>query len=104
MNRTITAKQVEFFSQLLGNYGLEDHKTWVDYSGRGMYGDKCLGVVVNSPDHWPAASLAMELTMSGKDNISVFEVMEIMSRLPVPRIDSMSYRVIIYWPDIKVVD
>lgn len=51
-----------------------------DYSGRGMYGKTCYGVVTKNPE-----AVLMEAGRAG---------------LPVPRQDSMGLSTIIYWPQI----
>lgn len=54
------------------------------YSGRGMYGTECVGVIVDSDyDIW---RLAQALALAGIERISP------------PRTDSMARRIIAYWP------
>lgn len=52
-----------------------------DYSGRGMFGKKCIGIVTKYPDD----AIAEAKTMC----------------LPTPKVDNMALEFIVYWPQIS---
>lgn len=70
------------FIDILGWYG----DVRYDYSGRGMYGDTCIGVVL-------------------EDGGDIFEIVadcaEQGMRIPHPHKDSMGLGTIYYWPRLK---
>ncbi|MCV2366273.1 hypothetical protein LNV23_22790 [Paucibacter sp. DJ1R-11] len=55
-----------------------------DYSGRGMYGEKCVAISIDSDEIYEAVQLA---TLWGIKEIG--------------KIDSMGRGVVIYWPDLE---
>lgn len=59
-----------------------------DYSGRGMYGARCVGVEIDND---------AELWQLARDLIDIED-------LPPPKIDSMGRRLIAYWPSFKIID
>lgn len=107
--REMNSFQFEKFSDLIDQYiteGYVDIRT--DYSGRGMFGDPCLGVVVPSDQSKEKLSLilAMVLKMEDEDDggitFAAHELLEILDGLPGMRSDNMGLDVIYYWPSIKV--
>jgi hypothetical protein len=62
----------------------------LDYSGRGMYGDKCVGIVVEDPS--ALIEFVLALADSGTDT----------SWLRNVRMDSMGMSTIYYWPSVSV--
>ena len=66
----------------------------LDYSGRGMYGDRCIGVVCADPVGL-AVELGIELGRSVESGRVSEEIAEAFQR---PQIDSMGRSQIIYWP------
>ena len=77
-----------------GDYG--GSYLMLDYSGRGMYGGRCIGIVCDNP-----ASVAVDLglTIGLRDGGVPEDVVEAFRR---PRVDSMGRRQIIYWPSLAV--
>lgn len=67
------------------------------YSGRGMYGRACLGVVTEEN---PAA-FAIGLAMGLLENYEKEEVAELLQVLDSPETDSMGNDTIVYWPRVK---
>ena len=66
----------------------------LEYSGRGMYGDRCIGVVCADPVGL-AIELGIELGRSVQSGRVSEEIAEAFQR---PQIDSMGRSQIIYWP------
>lgn len=58
-------------------------KLYTDYSGRGMYGDICMGVVIDNSDYEEVLEHAVKLGLKNH------------------RTDSMGLRMIIYFPSVK---
>lgn len=92
--------------------------TCESYSGRGMYGDKCLGIVGSSRDCYKVlafviGSQAQELfddaLQSSDDNINQLhdENDDLQSNINTLiadfRTDSMGYDIVMYWPEIPFV-
>jgi hypothetical protein len=77
MNR----EDLETIQHLLEDQGYEVR---LHYSGRAIYGAKCLGVIVGDTGH-------------------LFTLGQLLHEydLPTPRTDSMGRDVIAYWPDIR---
>jgi|SRR6478752_2189543 len=72
-------------------------ETPTDYSGRGMYGKRCLGVVCDNP---MATLLSiLDSFASGANELS--EVQELIQELGRPQTDSMGLSSILYFPDVK---
>jgi hypothetical protein len=67
----------------LENSGYE----WRAYSGRGMYGAQCVGVIVEDDSI---------LWQMARDLIDI--------EIAAPRTDSMGRDIILYWPRFKIVD
>lgn len=72
-----------------------------DYSGRRMFGDRCVGVVVErgTSEFRLAAELAIELISLHEDG-EAQDVLEELARLEV-RGDSMGHDSIIYFPEVR---
>ena len=73
------------------------------YSGRGMFGKKCLGVVCNNP-----TNVVLELISFFAENVSgqsaketCEDVVELCEMLRGSSQDSMGHDTIIYWPNIE---
>lgn len=62
------------------------------YSGRAMYGDRCVAVVLGG--HTSAWTLALALADRNGGNMDLFD-------LDAPREDSMGLGRVYYWPHIK---
>ena len=61
------------------------------YSGRGMYGESCIGVVLGDASAW---TLALALADLNNGNMDLFG-------LAAPREDSMGMGRVYYWPHLK---
>jgi hypothetical protein len=73
------------------------------YSGRGMYGRYCLGVVI---EHSNPSKVLTELILSlcifaGTEADQLERVQWVCQNLDDMRSDSMGRDMIVYWPDIK---
>lgn len=66
------------------------------YSGRGMYGDRCIGVELESDrDMW---RLAQDIGFHiARSDVGEFGLLDV----PAPRTDSMGLGIIVYWPNVK---
>lgn len=62
------------------------------YSGRGMYGDTCVAVVLG--DYSSTWTLALAIADANNGNADLFG-------LPEPRSDSMGLGTVLYWPSLK---
>lgn len=95
MNNTIilpiTADDLE--DELMGLLDEVDVRT--DYSGRGMYGETCLGLVVDKPDILVGLALGQVLDQIDADPF------EVVSRA---RTDNMGRSTIIYFPGVTLAE
>lgn len=80
-----------------------------DYSGRGMYGETCLGITFD--DYGQLATFLVELTglfaetTMDDEEPCVYDVIQPARDLARKlRTDSMGYQVIAYWPGIEIED
>lgn len=80
-------------------YSFDDVRS--DYSGRGMYGDTCLGYVGSEP-HLFIFDLAKLLVERDSGESDADEIRDKMERLGLGRTDSMGYETIYYFPSITV--
>lgn len=67
------------------------------YSGRGMYGEQCLGLVCNIGQFARFVQQVSRRVAEGDD-----ELAELEAELPNVRTDSMGLGTIYYWPGIQV--
>lgn len=86
-NITIEITPDELEDNLMGF--LDDVTVRTDYSGRGMYGATCFGLVVSKSDVLVGYALGRFLEERGYD---AFEVLE------AARTDSMGYDAVVYFP------
>lgn len=75
-------------------------EVWVDYSGRGMYGQTCLGYTGGSLVTFVAA-LALQIATS---DASAWDLIETIGEIGDGQQDSMGTGRIVYWPHIVVDD
>lgn len=77
------------------------------YSGRGMYGSECLGVVVDDPIEfvldlfWSMSALKVILSPNGDIHELDTDIEQLVDALRHSRTDSMGLSTILYWPRIK---
>lgn len=101
----ITAEQLRDLSDFLSDNTDVDYREDDDlgvfrtYSGRGMYGKQCVGIVVSGGG--ATFELAFGLSAWVQQADVDFELGEAFKR---PLTDSMGYDIIVYWPSIEVVD
>lgn len=101
---TISADIIEFLADY---HEIEDIRT--DYSGRAMYGDRCLGYTANDVTMF-TFRLAVEICRDERASVnqdgdpSLFEVEEMMLAIGDPRTDSMGRSTIYYWPNVVVTE
>lgn len=62
----------------------------VSYSGRGMYGKKCIGIEVNSTEN-----AMLDLGYSAANSSVTSE------RIAKPHVDNMGRDFIVYWPNVE---
>lgn len=79
--------------------GLDESALRDDYSGRGMYGDECFGIVTDGPGLLLQFAVALA-AQSDPDN-DEFDV-EVMGWIAGVREDSMGLSTIYYWPGVVV--
>lgn len=72
------------------------------YSGRGMYGESCVGVTCDNPFKVIAELAFMAGSDVAEENYSLAQ--DILQALGETRSDSMGRSTIIYWPRIKWVE
>lgn len=89
----LTKDQVRNIAYALDLDPDSDSDVRTDYSGRGMYGDRCLGFVIDVPDVLVGVALATVL-----DENDAWEIAR------DARIDSMGRSTIIYFPGWTVED
>ena len=69
-----------------------------DYSGRGMFGKRCLAVTCDNPSGWIA-----EVFLYLAENKTPYEeIIQVAEILKDSRTDTMGHASIIYWPAIPV--
>jgi hypothetical protein len=115
---TITAEQINQITEHMLRYEEYDTPKWrTDYSGRGMYGDECVGVVVDNASGFNAAMVMAvcdwleqdkpEETEEelAEDNIihTLTDRWEIYDMFGHPSQDNMGRSAIVYWPDLRFV-
>ncbi len=72
------------------------------YSGRGMYGRSCLGVVTDKSGAALVCEVIQELISGASDDSeTVDKISDLCSELSDPSEDSMGLSTIVYWPDIE---
>jgi hypothetical protein len=109
MTATITFT-TDFLDQVCDTLNLDGDNIRTDYSGRGMAGDTCLGIVVD--DYTNATQVGAALMMlvlaekqAADDDFDILydgdDLLEVLGRT---RTDSMGLDQIVYWPNITVAD
>jgi hypothetical protein len=88
MKHTVTREQLDSLVSLLD---LEDEDVREDYSGRGMYGDTCLGFVTDKSDVRIGIAFAEVFGFDDAWDLSVNV-----------RTDAMGRSSIVYFPGVKV--
>lgn len=81
----------------LENIGLEPRS----YSGRGMYGKKCLGVVVSSENRHEITEAIIDATVTFAEAGEYGEIDELKRALRRESQDNMAYDTIVYWPGVE---
>lgn len=82
------------------SFDYDDHITVRDYSGRGMYGRKCLGIDCNDP--LECFSQLVSLFCNEYEDAS--DVREALECLGDPKWDSMGLDYILYFPMMKWIE
>ncbi len=72
------------------------------YSGRAMYGARCLSVTTDSASG--AATVILDVVQSCAENGTAEDVLELVSILRGSRVDSMGRGTVVYWPSIGMAD
>ncbi|AFM10457.1 hypothetical protein PIS_068 [Saccharomonospora phage PIS 136] len=108
MTATITFT-TDFLDQVCGLLNLDSDNIRTDYSGRGMAGDTCLGIVVDDYTNATQVGAAlMMLVLAEKQDNDDFDALydgdDLLEVLGRTRTDSMGLDQIVYWPDITVAD
>ncbi|MBE5453473.1 hypothetical protein E3G52_000337 [Mycobacteroides abscessus] len=100
---TLTRRQLDAFQETIDDYDEEvGARVRDDYSGRGMNGIECVGVVIGDLRFVPAltaelAYIVGELTPS--DDVNALT--EFLWELPTET-DSMGRSTIVYWPNVRL--
>ncbi|SIG31200.1 hypothetical protein [Mycobacteroides abscessus] len=100
---TVTREQLDAFQVTLDDLDEEvSAQVRDDYSGRGMYGNTCIGVVMGDLRFLPAitaelAYIVGELASSD----DVIALTEFLWELPTET-DSMGRSTIVYWPNVRL--
>jgi len=90
----LTAEQLEILTDALDRTGVELRP----YSGRGMFGDSCLGIVPNTDTARFFMFLAQVLIGDGQE-----EILDLLIGSP-SREDSLGKNTIVYFPNLLVDD
>lgn len=71
---------------------------WRSYSGRGMYGKRCLGITTDSPERaiLTLIQVAVDLGFEGED------LQDLLLELDNMCTDSMGRSAIVYWPKFEM--
>ena len=93
----ITLSQLELGAERAGVYDYEVRK---DYSGRGMRGAKCLGLVVDSPADAYAILAGAAAEAEYDDETDLAD--EWLALFRKSRLDSMGLQSIVYFPGVVV--
>ncbi|SKY23935.1 Uncharacterised protein [Mycobacteroides abscessus subsp. bolletii] len=100
---TVTREQLDAFQVTLDDLDEEvGAQVRDDYSGRGMSGNTCIGVVIGNLRFLPAitAELAYIVAeLSGYDGVTALT--EFLWELPTET-DSMGRSTIVYWPNVRL--
>lgn len=110
MSRVITREQIEFFENMFSAYADTDLDVRDDYSGRGMMGDQCFGIVIDSQKWFPLAQFVLSLALEhdpdrgGEGKYTAEDAIELMTSGPGYKTDNMGYDTIVYWPSVTVED
>lgn len=78
--------------------GIEDVRT--DYSGRGMYGAECIGIVYDLPSEVGAFLDELSSLAAEYDDETLAATVRNMRGTEV--LDNMALSMIAYWPDVQV--
>lgn len=72
-----------------------------DYSGRAMYGERCIGIVGDVADLVRVVAEAQAIVTQEAEEDSLSPLTSA-TRIPGPKSDSMGREAIFYWPDLRV--
>lgn len=103
MTRTLSANETTILVDALDAPGIDGYRLSLDYSGRGMYGDTCFGVIfengVSAAFSWLAA-LGYQLGYDeGQDGTPEDVDTDLATDLARnARTDNMGYSTIVYFP------
>ena len=68
------------------------------YSGRGMFGNRCLAVTCNNPSGWVA-----EVFLYLSENKTPYEeIVKVAEILKDSRVDSLGRASVVYWPGMSI--
>lgn len=73
-----------------------------DYSGRGMYGDECVGIVCGQGEMGVAQLMIVAALGLDDEGLNWNDVLEAFDEGPEMHTDSMGLRTIVYWPSVSV--
>lgn len=85
-------------NDILDDADLEFQSVYVDYSGRGMYGDKCFGIIGNL--HTYAVFLIAATAILNTEEYGWGG--ELLEALANPRVDSLGRESIYYFPSLEI--
>jgi hypothetical protein len=88
----------ETFETIAAGADIEDYRT--DYSGRGMYGKQCVGIVGDMADFMDFVTTLAAWYFEDEDE----EAEEFWYRINSVQIDNMGRDSIFYWPSIQAED
>lgn len=100
---TVTREQLDAFQETIDDYDEEvGAQVRDDYSGRGMYGTTCIGVVIGDLRFLPAITAELAYIvgeLAPSDDITALT--EFLWELPTET-DSMGRSTIVYWPNVRI--
>jgi hypothetical protein len=89
----------EIILECVFQVGLSEEDVRWDYSGRGMYGDRCFGIVGTLVDY---TAFLLELSVLARNDADYWDLaMELSQHVNT---DNMAYSTIYYFPSVKVVE
>lgn len=90
----------EILIEALENAGFDEDAIYDSYSGRGMYGVACPGIVVGHQSDLRRIMFELGRIIDGEDP----ELLDVAESMTDGWIDAMGHGIIIYWRNIKLTD
>lgn len=99
MTNTLTGRQVDALIDAFYDADLDTADLRLDYSGRGMFGRRCVGYTGDNPIR-AAFELATVIAAEGDGEPTIDDVRGALENLGTPCSDAMGLGTIWYWPSV----